>query len=332
MIETPQQFDVLMDELGSATWTLAAIGALFDTGLADALTEPRTVAELAAACPGVSRERIARCLAVAEVRGVVVARDDRYQIAPGVRSSLDTPRRLVVQGDYRSHLLQAAAYIREASEAQFRSGWRHVDPMILQAQGDGSAMFATALKHHFLPELGDLGERLDGPEARFLDVGAGVGALTIAMCQEFPKLRAVGLDPRPEPTAIARNAVTRAGLGDRIELRPIQAQALDEAATYDLAWLPSFFLGDEGEVRRAVARLTAALRPGGWLLFPALNPAAGQAQCAVWSLVMEAWGGPVIASPEAEALLASAALRTRVFAGPAWHSLVVGQRAGTSPG
>ena len=323
-ISTPQQFSVLMDELSSSAWTLAAIGVLFDSGLADQLREPSTLDELALRCPTLARERIERCVAVAVLRGVVALEAGRYQLAPGVLPALDPGRRTILQGDYRSELLQAAAYLRAAAGAA--TGWHHTDPVILQAQGNGSAMFAFALKGNLAPQLDDLPARLERPEARFLDVGTGVGALAIAMCRAYPRLRVVGLDPGEAPLALARANVSGAGLGDRIELRQLRVQALLDEAAFDLAWLPAFFLGRREDVPPALERIRTALRPGGWVLIPSLNPHAGEAERAVRSLVLESWGGPVLAAPESEALLKEAGFVPRSIPGPSWLTLVAGQR------
>jgi 2-polyprenyl-3-methyl-5-hydroxy-6-metoxy-1,4-benzoquinol methylase len=325
MIATSQQFSVLIEELTGATWTLAAIGLLFDSGLADQLRDARTLDELAGGCPGLSRERIARCLAVAAVRGVVAVDGDRYRLAPGALPSLESGPRTVLAGDYRTALLQAAAYLRATGDPA-SAGWRHTDPLILQAQGDGSSIFATALKNRLAPELGDLGERLTRPGARFLDVGVGVASLAIAMCRTFPALTTVGLDPYEVPLTLARANVAAAGLGDRVELRASTVEQLRDQAAFDLAWLPSFFLGHRAAVAEALARIRTALRPGGWVIIPGVNPAAGAAQLAVWSLVAESWGGPVLPASEIEAMIADAKLAPRTLPGPSWISIVAGQR------
>jgi precorrin-6B methylase 2 len=324
MISTPQQFSVLMDELSGATWTLAALGALFDAGVADQLRDARTLDELAARCPLMSRERIARCLAVAAARGVVSVEGDRYRLAPGVVPSLEPGPRAVVRGDYRSALYQAAAYLRGASDPA-SAGWRHTDPLVLQAQGDGSSMFAAVLRTKLAAALGDLAERLARPGARFLDVGVGVAALSVAMCREFPALTAVGLDPYDVPLTLARANVSAAGLGDRVELRASTVEQLRDEAAFDLAWLPAFFLGRKEAVVEALGRIRTALRPGGWVLSPALNPDAGAAQLAVGSLMLESWGGPVLQAPEVAALMNGAGLRARSLPGPSYISMVVGQ-------
>jgi SAM-dependent methyltransferase len=325
-ISTPQQFSVLVDELASSSWTLAAIGALFDSGLADQLRAAATLDELAQRCPALPRERIQRCLAVAVLRGVVALEEGRYRLAPGVLPYLEPPRRTMLEGDYRSYLLQPAAYLRAAMTAPAPTGWAHTDPVILQAQGDGSAMFATALKANLARQLGDLEARLERPEARFLDVGTGVGALSIAMCRAFPALHAVGLDPYEVPLQLARTNVSRAGLGDRVELRQVRVQEIRDEADFDLVWLPAFFLRSREEVAGALARIRIALRPGGWVLIPTANPNAGEAQLAVWSLVMECWGGPVLQAPDAEALVAAAGLTPHTIPGPSWVAMVAAQR------
>jgi SAM-dependent methyltransferase len=326
MISTPQQFSMLIEELGGSAWTLAAIGTLFESGLADALKEPRTPSELEARCSSLSRTRIERVLAVAVLRGVVGVEDGRYQLAPGVLPSLEPGPRAVLRGDYRSYLLQPAHYLRDAIAGVPASGWRHEDPLVLQAQGDGSSMFASVLREKLIHGLGDLAARFERPGATFLDVGVGVGALSIAMCQCFPHVRAVGLDTSSAPLGLARQNVERASLGERVELRQTRVQDLRDETAFDLAWIPTFFLGDRQAVADAFARVGAALRPGGFVLTPTVNPSAGEAERTLWSLVMEAWGGPVLDAREAEALLKQAGLVPRALPGPSWVCMVVAQR------
>jgi 2-polyprenyl-3-methyl-5-hydroxy-6-metoxy-1,4-benzoquinol methylase len=324
-IHTENQLEVLVDELAASAWTLAAIGLFFDAGVADALREPRTLDELAARLPGLSRERIARCLAVAEVRGLVVAEDDRRRLAPGVLPFLEGTRRTVLQGDLRSYVLQPAEYLRAALGPEVESGWRFTDPVILQAQGDGSAMFAGAVHAKIAPALG-LSERLERPGGAFLDVGAGVGALSIAMARTFPELRVVGLDASEAPLALARANVAAAGVAERVELRAMRVEDLRDEEAFDLAWLPAFFLRSRGVVRAAVESIRRALRPGGFLLIPAVNPSAGEAERAVWSLVLESWGGPVLDAPEVSRLAAEGGLAPRVLPGPSWVAMIAAKR------
>ena len=47
MIRKPEELKALTHDLSMSAWTLAAIGVLFESGMADRLREPRTIAELA---------------------------------------------------------------------------------------------------------------------------------------------------------------------------------------------------------------------------------------------------------------------------------------------
>jgi SAM-dependent methyltransferase len=116
-----------------------------------------------------------------------------------------------------------------------------------------------------IPELSDLAECLTRPGSRFLDVGVGVGALAIAMCEQFPALSVVGLDVMARVLDLARSEVAAHGLADRIELRLLDVASLRDIDGYDLAWLPAPFISPPS-LRAALPRIHAALHPGGWLL------------------------------------------------------------------
>ena len=60
MISNPQEMRALSQELTNSAWTLAAIGALFESGLVEHLREPRSADDLSARCPGLSKGRIER--------------------------------------------------------------------------------------------------------------------------------------------------------------------------------------------------------------------------------------------------------------------------------
>ena len=240
-ISTPMDMSALAQRLTSNTWTLAAISALFESGLAEQLREPHTVDELAAKC-SLPSTRIERCLAVCVSVGVVIADGPAYRLAEGTLATLCGPMRAGMQADLRSQLMQALTFVDAMATHDSSIGWRHTDPTILQAQGDASAGFPPMFKARFVATLGDLAARLERPGARFLDVGVGVGALTISMCRLWPELHAVGLDIYDAPLALARDNLARANLGTRVELRQLAVEALRDEAAFDLAWLPSFFI------------------------------------------------------------------------------------------
>ncbi len=315
----------LVDELSLSTWTLSAIATLFESGLAEALREPRTVDELATRVEALPRERIARVLDLLAFRGVVTRDNDRYTLADGVAPLTQPPMRAVIAGELRATLMLANAYVDAARSETPVRGWHHTNPRLLQAQGDASAGFVGAFRNHFVPQLGDLASRLEQPTARFLDVGVGVGSLAIGMCRAFPQLRATGLDVFDVPLGMARDNVARAGLADRIELRQHAIEDLRDEAAFDYCWFPAFFLAPSS-LPAAVARIREALRPGGWILMSAMKTDTDDAHRVVYSMVMESWG-TVVDTASAETLLKTSGFTTtRTIPGPWWGALVVGQR------
>jgi predicted O-methyltransferase YrrM len=317
MISNPMEMRALTMDLTTSLWTLGAIAVLFESGLATHLREPATIDDLAAKCPALSRSRIERCVAVAATAGVVSADTGRFKLADGAMPFATPPGLATMKGDLRAQLMQVMAYV-DAATGEQRSGWRHTSRELLQAQGDASAAFVAPFKMNIVAALDGLAARLELQGARMLDVGTGVGSLAIAMCRAFPSLAVVGLDPYDVPLAIARENVQRAGLSERIDLRATPVEELDDADAYDLAWLPSFFIPEDA-LSRALARVRASLRSGGWLLFPIGTSAGDERQRQTLALVSELWGGPALPVPRAEALLKSAGFATvRPLAGPTW--------------
>src|SRR5437868_7675399 len=270
MVATPLELRALTHELTVSTWTLTALAVLLETGLVEHLREPRSIDELSGHCPTLSRGRIERVLGVAAAAGLASVEGDRYRLAEGAMPFSQQPMRAALLGDIRSTLMQSLAFLDSSTEKGVAPGWHHTNRTLLQAQGDGSAMFPPMFKANIVPTLGDLAARLDRPGARFLDVGVGVASLTIAMCRAWPSLQVVGLDVFDVPLALARENVARADLGDRVELRKLSVEELSEEGTFDLAWLPSVFI-PATVLPSAVARVRASLRPGGFLIFPVMG-------------------------------------------------------------
>src|SRR5512135_2630435 len=104
MIRTPLDMKATTSELCNATWTLAAIGSLYESGIAQEMREPRTVDELAALPYGFSRGRLERVLALAATAGVVESEGGRYKLAEGAAAFAAPPMRASMIGDIRMHL------------------------------------------------------------------------------------------------------------------------------------------------------------------------------------------------------------------------------------
>jgi predicted O-methyltransferase YrrM len=234
--------------------------------------------------------------------------------------------RAVIEGDARSQLMQAVAFLDSVTE-QTSSGWQHTDPKVLQAQGDASAAIPPMFKMNMVGTMGDLAARLEKPGARFLDVGVGVASLAIGMCRAFPQIHAVGLDVFDVPLAMAKDNVARASLEGRIELRKLAVGDLRDEQTFDLAWLPTFFVPRE-EMKAALARVHASIKPGGWLLCAIGGSNGDDRQRATLGLMCELWGGATLSAAETESALKAAGFTTvRTLPGPAFApAMLVAQR------
>jgi len=173
--------------------------------------------------------------------------------------------------------------------------------VILLSLGRASAAIAAIIAM-IAPTLDGLDAALERDGAVFCDVGAGVGALSIALCRTWPGLRVVGLEPWQPSLRIAEQEVSIAGLGDRIDLRPIAVEDLPERDIFDAVWLAGPFL-PEAVIPVAIERARAALRPGGWLLFGAYAAPPGLLAQQLTALrVIRSGGTPLVPAVAVERL------------------------------
>lgn len=125
------------------------------------------------------------------------------------------------------------------------------------------------------------------------------------MCQQYPAIRAVGLEPASAPRELARRNVAAAGLKERIELRDRRVEELDDEAAFDVARLPASFLPAD-TLATALGTVHRALRPGGLLLTGALDPRGEDAEAAVTRLRLTLWGADSVAPGEVVAMIEAA--------------------------
>lgn len=180
--------------------------------------------------------------------------------------------------------------------------WNYTDIAILEGAGAMSAGFVGPLSQVLLPGLEGAMDRLAAPGAAFLDVGVGVAGLAIAVAKKWPAVRVVGIDPWQPSLALARGNVAKAGLEDRIALREQRAEDLRDDRAFDLAWIPALFM-PRSSVRPACERILQALRPGGWMLFNAVQPGVDALTDAMWWLRTTMFGDSALPCADAESLL-----------------------------
>lgn len=208
------------------------------------------------------------------------------------------------------------------------AGWSHTESEILRSTGEFSAGFPKFLSQT-LDVYEGLAKRLESPDGAFLDVGVGVGAISIGMARTWPLLHVVGIDPWRPSLDMARENVKAAGLEGRIELREQTAQEVSDSQTFDLAFFPSVFIA-EPVMGTALARIHHALRPGGWISFVILNPGPDELSASLARLQTVLWGGHPWTPSEALSLLEQAGYVqvTMLPSGPAAPFVrIIGRRA-----
>jgi hypothetical protein len=166
-------------------------------------------------------------------------------------------------------------------------GWAFPDPALLQAQGDMSRAFprhfATMAK-----DRPDFAAAFDG--GHFLDIGVGVASLALEAAAQFPRLRVTGLDIWEPSLALARAHIAASPHADRVSVRVQDVTTLDETEAYTAIWFPILFF-PRPVVEAALPRLSAALRPGGWLIIPRTAPPSDGLGSAIGGLQMLRQGG-----------------------------------------
>ena len=204
----------------------------------------------------------------------------------------------------RAMLTQAASFATDP--AGVPPTWSVTDPDLLSSLGQASAAFAPLIRDQLAPQLAGLVDALGG-DATILDVGMGVGALSIAFARAFPTASVVGIDIWEPSLAISRDNVNAAGLADRVEVREQDVIALDETDRYDLVWFSAPFI-PKAVLEDALTRCRHALKDGGWLIFGAYG-GADQRQRALADLRTVRSGGAPLGDDETLGLLAGAGLR-----------------------
>ncbi len=217
----------------------------------------------------------------------------------------------------RALLLQAADLLADPGRPP---GWAFEDPAVLLSTGRLSANIASVIAQ-MAPQLDGLQDALERDGARFLDVGAGVAALSIALCETWPGLRVVALEPWAPAMALAQAQVASSDVGDRVELRPMRIEDLADRAAFDIAWLAGPFV-PPAVIAGALERLHEALKPGAWLLFGRFAGPEDALADAVTRLRVLRSGGSVADAEELGAMMRSAGFADVHEVPRKWHAPV----------
>lgn len=216
-------------------------------------------------------------------------------------STLDKTRATELAGLVQALLGQAAAFAADAKQPPI---WNVTDPVVLQGQGRGSAVFAPLIRDMVLPQLADHEKFSSAPT--ILDVGAGVAALSVAFAETFPNSKVVGIDVWPPSLELARANVKAAKLEDRIEIRQADIVELEDVETYDLIFFSGPFV--PGALHPHALKVCArGLKKGGFILYATFG-GGDDLSNALADLRTHRSGGPVLTNDEIVAALRAAGL------------------------
>ncbi|WP_344150933.1 class I SAM-dependent methyltransferase [Kribbella yunnanensis] len=270
---------------------LSLVTALRNKGWTTYLTEPRTLDALTA-FSGLPPERVADLVGALEANGVVTY-DETVQLT-------DSFAALVADDAYiglddaldQSELL--TRMVRTAAENPGPLPLSAPDALVTARATGGKASPVTRALYDklFLPQIPELAELIHTD--RFLDVGCGVAGATTTLAGLFPDLRGTALELIPTVAAETQRRINALGVGDRVDLKVMDARDFDEKDAFGSAfWAQPFF---PAETRQATLEMILrALRPGGILFVQEMEPVpdeAGRPSYALRKLVAQGWGVP----------------------------------------
>jgi release factor glutamine methyltransferase len=199
----------------------------------------------------------------------------------------------------RRALREPIAYV--LGEWGFRRLTLKVDPRVLVPRPETEVVVERCL---------ELLRGLEAPDV--LDVGAGSGAIALAIADEHPGARVTAIDVSAEALDLARENAAAAGLDVTFELRDLHDGL---AGSFDLVvsnppyvsaaeieglqpevrdWEPRLATVGEEHTGAVVRAAADVLRPGGWLVLEVGDGAAA----AVTALVAKVGYGDVVTSPD----------------------------------
>jgi SAM-dependent methyltransferase len=186
------------------------------------------------------------------------------------------------------------------------TGWASEDPETVLSFGRATGIASDVFGDRLLPQLPVSAAAFAAGRAAFLDVGVGVGAISIRLVQRYPGTRAVGLDVLPHVLELAQAEVARSGLTDSIELRLQSVADLRDRDEYHLAWVPQPFI-PLPVFLEGIHNVFRALKPGGALIAPvAIHAEASEFSRARFIHSASLAGGSTITASELAEVLRAA--------------------------
>lgn len=226
-------------------------------------------------------------------------------VAPGCLDDLTADELRLIHSTIRANLLRALELSWPGSEA---SGWTYDNPEILNAQGRASRVAAERISEFAsrTPEL----HRLLSADAHFLDVGSGVGWISITMAENWPGLNCTGIDIHAPAIEIAEINRTSSSAGERVRFRNLDVTEISDEKFYSAVFIPIVFMPEQ-VVRKALPRVFDALVPGGWVFVASFSVPNDPLEIALVDLKSTVFGGRIWTESELRSLVADIGFAVR---------------------
>lgn len=247
--------------------------ALFELGALRALAEGPLAFELLHERVGGEPESLRAVLDAAVALKVLKKRDGRYSAAPHLIATLGDPRAPNYLGEWVTYLHAMTGPLFGLAEV-VRSGrpaityQENLDGAGGEQSRAWSALMASAMTANAKSRGIEIVDRVDFSNVKtFLDVGAGPGMYSFAICERYPQVTATLLDLPGSLDIAAKNAAT-CGFPERIELVSGDAMTWTPERRFDVVLMSNMLhmLGTPAAkalIKRAFDHLVA---PGGRLI------------------------------------------------------------------
>jgi SAM-dependent methyltransferase len=230
---------------------------------------PMTSAELAQKT-GTTERYVREWLAAQAAGGFVTydAASGKYTLPPEQALALaDETSPVFLPGffDIVAACVKDEAKITEAFKSGKGMGWHeHDHGLFAGTERFFRPNYRAHLVSEWIPALGDTESKLKAG-ASVADVGCGLGTSTILMAQAYPKSTFVGFDYHDGSINMAREAATKAGVGDRVKFEVAKAKDYPGKGFELVAFFDC--LHDMGDPEGAARHVKESLSPGGaWMI------------------------------------------------------------------
>ncbi len=262
-------------QISALTYGFIASKALFaalDLDLFTKIAGGTTTFSALAEATGIAANRLRTLLTALKTTGLITEAGGTFANAPATAMYLVDG----AKGDFRDYvkvvnggfLYEALRHLEKAMRGErIFADKGFYEGIVYSEGGVGGAAFSSAQHAGSLGPARLMARRVDlGGATRFLDVGGGSGAYTLAFLKQNPALQATILD-FPETAETARRYAAAAGMSDRVAHLPGNAITTEWPGQQDVVLMSYVWSAVGGnDIRTLARRAFEALKPGGLVL------------------------------------------------------------------